>query len=433
MSDIDDVAASILGKHGVEDSAPHSGAGRPWPELGDNALYGLPGEIVNTILPHTEADKAAMLFTLYAGAGAMVGRGPHVFVGGAEHGARIWPLIVGATAGGVKGTSYSEVKRVLREADREFCRDRVMGGMSSAEGLIFQVRDSVGEPDDDHFDEGVADKRLLVVETEFASVLAQSKRDGNTLLPIVRQAWDGDTLRTMTIRPRVATDPHIVIIGHITPTELRAKLSESERAGGTMNRFLPVMSKRSKRLPDGGMLEDSDVQVLGKRLAEAIKAAGAVRRMRRTAEAAKYWRDIYPRLTPDHVGDGPVAQVIARAAPQVVRLSVTAALLDGSSGIELEHLQAAEAMWAYAEDSAWYVFGTGSGNPDFDRLKAFVDTAGDEGVTRTQLTKDCFGGHRKKEALDALVNELLKIDGYEMCSRETGGRPVKVLRRTKQK
>ncbi|MHA6761810.1 DUF3987 domain-containing protein [Streptacidiphilus sp. PAMC 29251] len=431
--DIEDIAAAIVGKNGVKDPEPQSPAGRPWPELGKGALYGLPGTIINTILPHSEASAAAMLFTLYAGAGAMIGRTPHMFVGGTEHGARVWPLIIGATAGGMKGTSWSEIKQVLKEADDKFCGTRIMGGLSSAEGLIFQVRDSTGDPEDEHFDEGVSDKRLLVVESEFASVLAQGKRDGNTLLPIVRQAWDGDTLRTMTIRPRVATDPHIVVIGHVTPTELRAKLSESERAGGTMNRYLPVMSKRSKRLPDGGMLEQADIKALGAQLAERIAAAASVKRMQRTLEAAKYWREIYPRLTPDHIGDGPVAQVVARAAPQVLRLSVTAALLDGEDRIGLEHLQAAEALWAYAEDSAWYIFGTGSGNPDFDRLKGFVDAAGDGGVTRTEITKGCFGGHRKKADLDALVGELLKIDGYEMYSQETGGRPVLTLRRTKQK
>src|SRR5918999_320575 len=58
---------------------------RPWPELAESALYGLPGRIVSTILPHTEADAAAMLATLYAAAGVMIGDKPHVVAGGAWH------------------------------------------------------------------------------------------------------------------------------------------------------------------------------------------------------------------------------------------------------------------------------------------------------------------------------------------------------------
>jgi hypothetical protein len=420
-------------KDGAED-APPSVTGRPWPKLDDTALYGLPGKIVNAIGPHTEADPAAMLFTLFAGSGAMIGRAPHVLTGGVEHGARIWPLVIGRTAGGVKGTSYAEIRRVLKEADPLFCAEKIVGGLSSAEGLIQQVRDGVGDdPDDTHFDEGVTDKRLLVVESEFASVLAQGKRDGNTLLPVVRQAWDGGTLRTMTVRPKVASDPHIAIVGHITPTELRAKLSESERAGGTMNRFLPVMSKRSKLLPDGGDLSEATLKGLGAELAEVIEKASKVQRMRRTSSAAKYWQDLYKRLVADHAGDGTVAQVVARAAPQVLRLSVTAALLDGSEQIDQPHLEAAEAMWAYVEDSAWYVFGSTSGNPDLDRLKSFVDNAeSTEGVSRTAIRTDCFGRHRTKEQIDFVVGELLSVGDYEEWQKPGKGRPVLFLRRLKR-
>lgn len=404
---------------------------RPWPTLKPAALHGLPGRIVETVLPHTEADGAALLVTLLAAAGAMIGDRPHVLTGGVMHGARIWPLIVGRTAGGMKGTSWAEIRRVLAAADDEFCHSRIMGGLSSSEGLIYQVRDQVGDdPDDDKFDEGATDKRLLVVESEFASVLAQSKRDGNTLLPVIRQAWDGGTLRTMTVKPRVASEPHIVIVGHITPTELRAKLSQSERASGTMNRFLPVLSKRSKLLPDGGDLTDATVKALGAELAERVGTASKVGRMTRTAAGAKLWQDLYRRLAADFTGDGPVAQVIARAAPQVLRLSVLYALLDGQRQIGDGHLIAAEALWSYVEDSAWNLFGDQAANPDLDKLKLFVENAGPDGVSRTDITTRCFSGNRKRTEVDALLVELLK-GPFEVAEIPTGGRPRKVYRTKK--
>ncbi|BCL20302.1 DUF3987 domain-containing protein [Streptomyces tuirus] len=410
-----------------------SPTGRPWPVLGEKAFHGLAGRIVTTIEPHTEADPAAMLFTLYSAAGALIGKGPHILTGGVHHGARIWSLIIGRTAGGMKGTSAAEIRRVLTVTDEGFVHDRVMGGLSSAEGLIIQVRDPSGDPDSDSYDEGVEDKRLLVIESEFASVLAQGKREGNTLLPLIRQAWDGGTLRTMTVKPKIATEPHIGIVGHITPTELRMKLNEAERAGGTMNRFLPVLSKRSKLLPDGGDLAEADVKALGAELRAVIDKAQTIGQMRRSTDAAKHWRELYDRLAADHAGDGPVAQVVARAAPQVLRLSVTAALLDGFDYIDLPHLEAAEAMWDYAEDTAWYVFGGGSGNPDLDRLRTFVDEGGEEGVTRTDINAKCFGRNKKASEVEALVVELLKINGYAEFTKPTAGRPVKGVRRIKPK
>ncbi|MCI0825302.1 MAG: hypothetical protein J4N90_11165, partial [Chloroflexi bacterium] len=94
--------------------------------------------------------------------------------------------------------------------------------MSSGEGLIWAVRDPIEKTDPVKekgrhtgayettiIDQGVTDKRLLVYEPEFASVLRVMSRDSNTLSTQIRQAWDSGTLRTMTKNnPAVATGAH---------------------------------------------------------------------------------------------------------------------------------------------------------------------------------------------------------------------------------
>ncbi len=66
-------------------------------------------------------------------------------------------------------------------------------------------------------DEGVTDKRLLVIEPEFAQVLRAVARHGNTLSSTVRTAWDTGNLATLTKSdPVTATDAHIAIIAHVT-------------------------------------------------------------------------------------------------------------------------------------------------------------------------------------------------------------------------
>lgn len=77
------------------------------------------------------------------------------------------------------------------------------------------------------------------------------------------------------------------------------------------------------------------------------------------------------------------------------------------------------------------MFGGGSGNPDLDRLRQFVDAAGEKGASRTDVNTLCFGRNRTKAELDALWSGVLKIDDYEECSTPTNGRPAKVLRRKK--
>lgn len=94
--------------------------------------------------------------------------------------------------------------------------DSGIGGLSSGEGLIDEVREGRGKDDP-----GVTDKRLLVVEPESASVLKVASRERNTFSAILRQAWEDGSLRTMVVtNPARATGTPISILGHITREEL---------------------------------------------------------------------------------------------------------------------------------------------------------------------------------------------------------------------
>lgn len=100
-------------------------------------------------------------------------------------------------------------------------------------------------------DDGGKDKRLLVVEPEFAHVLRAADRPGNLLSAVVRDGWDRGDLRTMTkSSPAKAPNSHIATIGHITADELRAELTATDMVNGFAVRFLFNAKKRSKLLQD---------------------------------------------------------------------------------------------------------------------------------------------------------------------------------------
>lgn len=100
-----------------------------------------------------------------------------------RHDARVWPLIVGTTSSGAKGTSRATVQRVIGAAVKRLdVSPQMRAGLSSGEGLIESVRDASGDEDSDKFDPGVDDKRLLVIEPEFASVLKRANRKGTRLV-----------------------------------------------------------------------------------------------------------------------------------------------------------------------------------------------------------------------------------------------------------
>ena len=156
---------------------------------------------MRTIDPHTEGDPVAILLNFLTMFGSAVGPTPHARVGATRHRVNEFVALVGETLARRKGTASNEAERVVVGADQQW-KPRVMGGLSSGEGLIFAVRDPSYKINKDGesvlADAGVDDKRLLAIEPEFSSVLRVAGREGNTLSEQLRRAWDGNDLRTLT-------------------------------------------------------------------------------------------------------------------------------------------------------------------------------------------------------------------------------------------
>jgi hypothetical protein len=235
-----------------------------WPDPpAEEAFHGLAGRIVRMIEPSSEADPVALLVQTLVAFGSIIGRGAFFQVEGDKHHANEFAVLVGRTSKGRKGTSWGRVNRLLTEAEDQWAANRIQTGLSSGEGLIWAVRDPIKKLEkikdkggiryeEVDADPGEPDKRLLILETEFASVLKQTERQGNTLSPILRQAWDGMPLRTMTKNsPARSTGAHISLIGHITVDELRRYLTQTESANGFGNRHTWFCTQRSKELPEG--------------------------------------------------------------------------------------------------------------------------------------------------------------------------------------
>ena len=300
-----------------------------WPTIRDDAYHGLAGEVVETIRPHTEADPVAILIQFLACAGNIIGRCPYHQI----EGDRITQTCSLFSSGTAQSRGRARPGGALRDSQSwrtTWCRRTGKGGLSSGEGLISEVRDeskkwNKKEERGRTIDPGVMDKRLMVIEPEFASVLAVVERHGNTLSPLMRSAWDGDKLTTMTKNmPLCATGAHISMVGHITTDELRARITRTDIANGFANRFMFALVKRSKLLPFGGDLDDCEIERLGERLREAVTFAAAVGRVTMTADAKAKWEAVYPTLSAPQ--PGLLGAVTARGEAQTVRLALIYAL-----------------------------------------------------------------------------------------------------------
>jgi len=242
-----------------------------WPAAPEAAAFsGLAGEITRAIEPHTEADPVAILVQLLVAFGSVIGRGAHYAVEATRHHTNEFVVLVGPSAKARKGSSWDHVERIFAEVDPVWVEQRMVSGLSSGEGLIWTVRDSATDNGDSGRDSG--DKRLLVLEAEFAAVLKMTARDGSTLSPVVRNAWDGKTLQTLTKNsPARATAAHVSIIGHITADELLRLLTGTEAANGFLNRFMLFAVRRSKLLPEGGNIDQIDWTLMLSQLSTAVK------------------------------------------------------------------------------------------------------------------------------------------------------------------
>jgi hypothetical protein len=112
-----------------------------WPELPKAALYGLAGDVVRTIESHSEADPAAILIQTLAAVGNMIGPAPHCTVESTRHSLNLYAALMGESSKARKGTSWSHIEGLCSRVDKQWTLEHVTGGLSSAEGLIAEVRD----------------------------------------------------------------------------------------------------------------------------------------------------------------------------------------------------------------------------------------------------------------------------------------------------
>jgi uncharacterized protein DUF3854 len=390
-----------------------------WPDpLPKEAFQGIAGEFVEALAPHTEADPAALLTTFLICLGNLIGDGPHYIAEDDKHPARLFMVAVGDSSKGRKGVSRGRVLRILQALDPQWHKN-IKSGLVSGEGLVYHVRDPREEvaPIKENgrvvahetvmVDSGIEDKRLLVFEDEFSNALKVMKREGNTLSPVIRSAWDRGDLSTLAKNsPTFSTGAHVSIIGHITRMELVRHLDETECANGFGNRFLWVCVRRSQILPFGGKPPQARLAQIHEKIRCAVHSSKSCGEVGMNQEAAEYWTLIYRELS--NARPGLSGSLAARGEAQVVRLALLYALLDSSKEIQKQHLEASMAVWVYSVASVLYIFGEKTGDPVADKvLKALQGPA--DGLSLSQLHRT-FNNHLKGERLrEALL--LLERSG----------------------
>lgn len=400
---------------------------QPWPEpIAAEAFHGVAGEFVRAVEPETESDPAALLLNFLVLVGVLFGREAYVKVEAQRHYPNENVVMVGDTSNGRKGTATGRTQQVMERVLPDF-RDRMLGGLSSGEGLIkalvslkekFANAQPEGERDCVPIDFNTQPAKAIATVAicpEFESVLGVQKRDSNILGSILREAWDGGRLRVLTRKdPLDVDDVNLSVIAHVTAEGLLNSLTAVDRANGFANRFMFACVQRSKYLPDGG--GDVDFNSIVMKLHDAVQTAKGRGRMKRDEESRALWHEVYAQLTtPSNSIRG---ALLGRAAPHVTRLSLLYALLDGADAIRVEHLKAALAVWKYCEDSVTFIFGNVS--VDWDGDKILTALAGGP-LTTDEISRTVFQKNKAKDWVEAKMHHMVR-EGKVAATTKDGER-----------
>ncbi|WP_241158695.1 MULTISPECIES: DUF6371 domain-containing protein [Desulfovibrionaceae] len=419
---------------------------KEWPRFSWDACPGLLGDFVRLATRNSEADPAAVCVTALVRFGAEVysyggrsGLGPHFYIGETIHPPRLFAVICGNSSKARKGTSRHPVTKLF---GREHCQPadlkgwgvalsaRESGGpLSTGEGLAHHVRDETDEERERHQRQNPnepirekGDKRLIILDEEFASGLACTKREGNTLSMGIRCFWDsGDYAPLTKNNPVTVRGAHISILTHITMQELAVCLGEVQAVNGFGNRFLWVCARRAKLVPLPARMPDVELAPLQRELWRLVGLAQRRGTMTMTPPAVALWESLYTELSQEH--SGLAGSIINRAEAQTLRLALIYALLDGAEQIAENHLKAALAMWNYAQESALYIFGDRVADPLEEKVLEALKAGP---LTATELSA-ALNRHVPRERLQPLLQQLEGQQRISIQKQKNAGRPRLII------
>ena len=393
------------------------------PNLDSAALYGPLRDFIKDVEPETEADVASILVQSLVAIGNYIGPQFYRYAGDQQRG-KLFVVIVGNSAKARKGTSWNLVSSLMREVDLTYSQKRIISGLGSGEAIIGKLRPNQEQLAND-------DPRLLISGGEFSQILSVMKREGSTLSAVVRNAWDNHPLENHTKVESISIpNHHISIISHITRDELTRQMNGQELYNGFANRFLFFWSQRSKSLPFPKEVSPDVFAKHGYLIRDRVnrlksdKAEG----FGLSPSATSKWSEVYNFLSRDRYGL--LGAVLSRAEAQVLRMALVYAVLDESRWIDLPHLEAALALWDYAEQSAEVIFNKesdkGSNEAKIRRLLSLSNR-----VSRTDVS-GYLNNNCTSNEIDRVRDFLLK-EGTILVSQEKNnkGRPREIWALTK--
>lgn len=410
--------------------------GRPYPS--PEVYHSVFGKIAEGLDPHTEADPIGVMVSLMAAFSAYIGRGPRIKGRGKSMPLMFWPVLIGLTGLGRKGTAtnlaYEVFSHALPQPNAEYdfykftAANWTVGFGSTGIGFMETLRDST--------DDGGNIRPQLFVQEEMDDFIRALKKDPR-LGANIRKAWDGTALWYKTGKDEIRIpNPHMAFVGHAQPTNWGKTRGSADATGGTYNRFIPFYVHQSKSLSTFAEEGEEDItphlRRFGNMLWRVADMATRVNTVNVPREVARAFDSIHkPRIMRLTAGNAELSEFSERGLAYVMRMATLYALGDGRDTLTKRDFDAATAMIEYSVASV--AFATSS-NKAFTGLTGaaeklrtvLIDAAGPVGWSEAQRKVNT---HLSKEAWTNTVRELGKgAVTFKQVKKpgagSGGGRPV---------
>jgi Protein of unknown function (DUF3987) len=399
---------------------------KPFPQpMAEAAFYGIAGRIVKIIEADNEPCRENLLAHFLVFTGNYLGRNAHLRQGGIHH-LNEYLVIAGETAKGAKGTGLDLIRNLFEAVDPQWTKNQIKTGFTSGEAII----DAIADPPTNSQGAPPTDKRLLMVEEEYGRFLTASSREGSTISHVCREGWDSKGTLSSRSRhdPRIATNPHISQINHVTPEELRRCLKTIENTNGFANRNLWIASRATKIEPTPPWIHwETQQSGIVAHLARTKSIFDVPREFHWDKAAQKRWREFY-RQYRSRTDKGLVGPVLNRTLPHVCRLAMIYCALDQGWTINLAHLEAAIAFWDYSERTVRWLFTDKTGNPHADKLLWELQHLFPAGLTKTEIRREVFNTRISATEISQALKTLIEADLVLMRLERAPNTPRRVER-----
>ena len=335
--------------------------------------------------------------------------------------------VLGDTASGRKGTALFEAQRFMTLVDALW-NHKVRKGIQSGEAIIHFTRDRIEglsrgkTPIVVVKDEGVSDKRLLIIEAELSHFFKVSERSGNSLTAKLREAYDCPELLQNSNKnsPETATNAYVSMIGHITEAELKTT-NPDNIVNGYINRNTYVHAFRAQRIPNprpipwpqdlvdelartvrlaqapidismvGGPLAPRDESVRG------LSGPDPIKEIPFDEEAQILWNKLHAE---NDTETGPMSAILERRLAHIRKNALKYAILDRSPVMTSAHLLAGVAIQDHSDALASSVFADFSSNKLANKIITALKRTSPEGLPKTQIWEDVARNNASKSEMD---------------------------------